>query len=339
MDTAVGLQRDLLVFCGAFCNLDILASSFKSSSSLPYYYFKGGPLDHCTNAPLRGGKHTFFEGGVRVTSFMSGPVVPAHRRGTEWHGMAASADWYKTLVEGVAGGKVPEDTGPRPPDSVNLWPAIANNGKGKGKGKGEGKGSDNNDGDDDDDDDDDDDADASPRWEVVHQVHNQYCCDKTHGDSCSASIRIHDMKLIQGNPGDSRTVAWPELSDAAGAAGTAGGAIPFGLTGGKVEPGTDHARAPGVSGSVFELACDPFCLFNLTADLGERHDLAQDPAYKEIAANLTERLAYHAATGPPPAYLWPDADDWKTKGVEPLCAASETSGHVEPLDVSAESRS
>ena len=109
--------------------------------------------------------------------------------------------------------------------------------------------------------------------------------------------------------------------------------------GGKVEPGTDHARAPGVSGSVFELACDPFCLFNLTADLGERQDLAQDPAYKEIAANLTERLAYHAATGPPPAYLWPDADDWKTKGVEPLCAASETSGHVEPLDVSAESRS
>lgn len=53
----------------------------------------GGPLDHCTNYPLRGGKHTFFEGGVRVTAFISGPLVPAERKGAEWNGMAASADW------------------------------------------------------------------------------------------------------------------------------------------------------------------------------------------------------------------------------------------------------
>ena len=59
----------------------------------------GGPLDHCTNEPLRGGKHTFFEGGVRVMSFVSGPLVPPTRRGTRWSGMAASADWYKTITE------------------------------------------------------------------------------------------------------------------------------------------------------------------------------------------------------------------------------------------------
>ena len=53
----------------------------------------GGPLDHCTNMPLRGGKHTFFEGGVRVMSFVSGPLIPERRRGTRWTGMAASADW------------------------------------------------------------------------------------------------------------------------------------------------------------------------------------------------------------------------------------------------------
>ena len=58
----------------------------------------GGPLDHTTNSPLRGGKHTFFEGGVRVMSFISGPAVPPARRGTRWTGMAHSSDWYVTVT-------------------------------------------------------------------------------------------------------------------------------------------------------------------------------------------------------------------------------------------------
>ena len=84
----------------------------------------GGPLDHCTNEPLRGGKHTFFEGGVRVMSFVSGPMIPPARQGTRWSGMAASADWYRTITEGIAGGTLPKNTGYRPPDALNLWPAI-----------------------------------------------------------------------------------------------------------------------------------------------------------------------------------------------------------------------
>ena len=69
-------------------------------------------------------RHTFLEGGVRVMSFISGPLVPAARRGTRWTGMAASADWYKTIVEGIAEGTVPANTGTRAPDALNLWPAI-----------------------------------------------------------------------------------------------------------------------------------------------------------------------------------------------------------------------
>lgn len=106
----------------------------------------------------------------------------------------------------------------RPSDGLNLWPAIS---------AGETPG---------------------PRSEVVHQVHNQYICDTTHGPSCSAAIRVGDMKLIMGNPGDSRTIAWP---------GQASEPVPFGLSGGVVEPGTDHARAPSIGTPVAELECDP----------------------------------------------------------------------------------
>ena len=94
----------------------------------------GGPLDHCTNEPLRGGKHTFFEGGVRVMSFISGPMIPADRRGTRWAGMAASADWYATIPVGIAGGPpLPADTGYRPPDALNLWSSILDGSAGKSK--------------------------------------------------------------------------------------------------------------------------------------------------------------------------------------------------------------
>ena len=82
--------------------------------------------------------------------------------------------------------------------------------------------------------------------------------------------------------------------------------VPFGLTGGSVEPGTDHARAGNTGSSVHELTCKPWCLFvramhptfichsrgpsithgcclaccswqNLTADIGERDDLGKNP--------------------------------------------------------------
>ena len=57
-------------------------------------------------------------------AFVSGPLLPVPRRGTRWAGMAASADWYKTITEGIAGGTVPAKTGYRPPDALDLWPAI-----------------------------------------------------------------------------------------------------------------------------------------------------------------------------------------------------------------------
>lgn len=103
----------------------------------------GGPLEHSTNAPLRGGKHTFWEvgaarcpravqrvppvaplrqGGIRVTAFLNGGALPAALAGQTWGGLAHASDWYLTLTEGYAGIAVnaSQTGGPRPLDGFNL---------------------------------------------------------------------------------------------------------------------------------------------------------------------------------------------------------------------------
>jgi hypothetical protein len=107
--------------------------------------------------------------------------------------------------------------------------------------------------------------------------------------------------------------------------------MPFGLSGGLLETNTDHARAGGVMGSVFELTCNPWCLFNLTDDIGERNDLGGNPAYQEIAKKIAARLAYHGSTGPMPAYIWPNKAEFQAN-LNEMCLASMASGYVEPLD-------
>jgi hypothetical protein len=59
-----------------------------------------------------------------------------------YDGMLHSSDWYRTLVEGVAKGTVPDNTGPVPVDGFDAWDAIVS-------------------------------GTESPRNEVVHQVR---CC-------------------------------------------------------------------------------------------------------------------------------------------------------------------
>jgi hypothetical protein len=77
-----------------------------------------GPLDHTTNWPLKGGKHTFWDGGVRVVAGVGGGLVPAKRRGSTWAGLAHSADWFRTVAEGLAKATFAKNaTGPIDDDS------------------------------------------------------------------------------------------------------------------------------------------------------------------------------------------------------------------------------
>lgn len=81
------------------------------------------------NYPLRGGKYTMFEGGIRVNAFVSGGFVPPERRGTTLNDMIHIADWYGTLCD-VAGVEDCTDAsaakaGLPPVDSVSAWPYLS----------------------------------------------------------------------------------------------------------------------------------------------------------------------------------------------------------------------
>lgn len=96
------------------------------------------------NYPLRGGKSSYFEGGVRVASFVHSPLLPAAARGSVYGGVLAFADWWGTFAS-LAGLKI-EDKGFTPDarfplskpwgckehglcsfdlDSVDQWAAIS----------------------------------------------------------------------------------------------------------------------------------------------------------------------------------------------------------------------
>eukprot|EP00401_Gymnodinium_catenatum_P073526 CAMPEP_0117618780 /NCGR_PEP_ID=MMETSP0784-20121206/86278_1 /TAXON_ID=39447 /ORGANISM="" /LENGTH=601 /DNA_ID=CAMNT_0005422651 /DNA_START=49 /DNA_END=1850 /DNA_ORIENTATION=- len=83
------------------------------------------------NAPLRGGKHSNWEGGIRTPAFVTGGALPAAMRGKTLdtrHGLIAAWDWYATFA--ALAGADPTDrkakrAGLPPVESVNVWPLIS----------------------------------------------------------------------------------------------------------------------------------------------------------------------------------------------------------------------
>ena len=250
-----------------------------------------------------GGKHTFWEGGVRVVSFLTSPLLPPAIRGTVFNGMAHSSDWYVTLVEGLAGGNVTA-SGPRPSDGYNLWPAMVG-------------------------------GLPSPRTEVVHQVNNSHFHALT-GESfkdgvlvskgdcdgcCSVAIRVDNWKLIIGDPGDDRWQKFPDPNTTT---------TRFGGSGGQREPGTDHCRS--LDGHTEKNKNSGTYLFDLSTDLSERHNLAEDPAHAALISNLTARIKAAGTNGPPPAYVYFDKAA-QQQASDLVCKVTESIGCLEPGDV------
>ena len=89
-----------------------------------------GGSDAGVNYPLRGEKHTTWEGGIRGAALISGGVVPRALHGTVNGAVLSIADWYPTLC--TLAGVDPQDDPPVKPDLTNLgdiygkqsWPGV-----------------------------------------------------------------------------------------------------------------------------------------------------------------------------------------------------------------------
>jgi arylsulfatase I/J len=122
MDQAIGNVTALLKKRGMYDNTLIV---FSSDNGGPIY--NNGSAG-ANNFPLRGGKMSNWEGGVRVNAWVSGGFLPEKVRGTKEENYVCLWDWYATFSH--LAGVDPTDTraakaGLPPIDSFNMWPLLS----------------------------------------------------------------------------------------------------------------------------------------------------------------------------------------------------------------------
>lgn len=124
-----------------------------------------------TNWPLRGGKHSLWQGGVLGTGFISGAGVPSSLWGSNYTGLMHIVDWLPTIAYGALG--ISPDAVPTfPLDGVNQWDALVNGA-------------------------------TPPRSQYVVNI------DKLHEDGGHAGYQSGDWKLLVGRSGPPDTWMLP----------------------------------------------------------------------------------------------------------------------------------
>ncbi len=78
-----------------------------------------GAMESGSSLPLRGAKHTIYEGGVRLPTVIHWPKGGLSG-GRSWNGLCGHLDLFPTLID-MAGLKMPAT---RPLDGRNIWPAL-----------------------------------------------------------------------------------------------------------------------------------------------------------------------------------------------------------------------
>ena len=234
MDDVVGRLHTALVQRGMWDNTLLL---FASDNGGPIYY-PGSASNH----PLKGGKESDWEGGVRVNAFVSGGVLPPRVRGTQLNALCHIADWLATFAA-LAGVNDTTDheaaaAGLPPVDSVNLAPLL-----------------------------------VPPRSLVAHDEVVEGA--STEGDNAKelgarSELQLSSQALLtRGDRGElyKLVVGWQTAS------GWVGGTYPN-ATGHQPLPSPTHEYPPLKFGT-WAFDCGQGCLFDVAADETEHNDISQ----------------------------------------------------------------
>ena len=120
LDDIVGILTAALKKRGMWDNLLFVTSSDNGGP----VYAGGG----ANNYPLKGGKVSDWQGGIRVNAFVSGGYLPEKMRGQKTDGYIHLADWYGTFCA-IAGVNQADEKAAKvklpPVDSYNMWPLIS----------------------------------------------------------------------------------------------------------------------------------------------------------------------------------------------------------------------
>mmetsp|Transcript_71012 Transcript_71012/g.125817 ORF Transcript_71012/g.125817 Transcript_71012/m.125817 type:complete len:699 (-) Transcript_71012:9-2105(-) len=222
----------------------------------------GGALGNSNNYPLRGGKVSDWEGGVRVNAFVSGGFLPPAARGRRIEGLMHGADIYATLAE-IAGVDSADhraaEMGLPPIDSLSMWSVISHINT------------------------------TSPRTEVPLATpslkwgnprtapHGPRAREWSYHDNSAGALIMGSYKLIVGvNP----NAVWT----------------------GTISPNNTNPPHDEKGWDSVEVDCGDAaenvtgCLFNIWDDPSERENLAKSPAHQGILFTLQRRYLEIAST-------------------------------------------